>query len=79
MAQDPEGNETGRPEGELDASPDFDMVTLFSSSGIDAEVLRQINPVAIIHAVGQGKEGIRGDAGHHRFDVGGAEGRHAPV
>ncbi len=38
MAQDPEPDEEPLDEGSVDTSEDFDMVTLFSSSNIDAEL-----------------------------------------
>ena len=38
MAQDPENEEEGRGEGAVDPSPDLDLVTLFSSSNVDAEL-----------------------------------------
>ncbi len=38
MAQDPERDEEERDQGEVDPSSDLDLVTLFSSSAIDAEL-----------------------------------------
>ena len=38
MAQDPESGERPNDEGAIDPSPDFDLVTIYSSSGIYAEM-----------------------------------------
>lgn len=38
MAQDPEDNEAQQEESALDVSHELDMVTLFSSQGVDAEM-----------------------------------------
>jgi hypothetical protein len=38
MAQDPERDPKQRDEGKVDTSPELDLVTLFSSSNIDAEL-----------------------------------------
>ena len=38
MAQDPEENEVQQDAGAIDTSHELDMVTLFSSQGVDAEM-----------------------------------------
>ena len=38
MAQDPDENDAQQEEGALDTSHELDMVTLFSSQGVDAEM-----------------------------------------
>ena len=38
MAQDPENEEEQQDRGSIDPSHDFDMVTLYSSLGVDAEM-----------------------------------------
>jgi hypothetical protein len=38
MAQDPEDDEAPQDESSIDPSHDFDMATLFSSQGVDAEM-----------------------------------------
>ena len=51
MAQDPDREEEPRGEGEVDPSPDFDLVTLFSSTSIYAE-MEAGNIHAILEAAG---------------------------
>ncbi|MGD0500893.1 MAG: hypothetical protein ABSC23_20965 [Bryobacteraceae bacterium] len=51
MAQDPEGDEEPSGEGEVDPSPDFDLVPLFSSASIYAE-MEATNIHALLEAAG---------------------------